>query len=77
LSLKHRKGFCSQQPAADGLKLNFKRIDKEKDRWVNIPRETKEGKPPQGRGKPILRANMSEDGGPCFTTFKEKPLKVW
>jgi hypothetical protein len=37
-----------KKSAADGLKLKFKRIDKEKDRWVNIPRETKEGKPPMG-----------------------------
>jgi hypothetical protein len=26
-----------KKPATDGIKLKFKRIDKEKYRWVNIP----------------------------------------
>jgi hypothetical protein len=61
-----------KKPAADGLKLKFKRIDKATDCWVNIPRKPKEGQPPRSKGNPILRADMSDEGGPCFATFKEK-----
>ena len=32
-----------KKPAPERLKLKFKRIDKEKDRWINIPRIPKEG----------------------------------
>jgi hypothetical protein len=39
-----------KKPAGEGLKLKFKRVDKEKDRRVNIPRKPKEGQP-RGKGK--------------------------
>jgi hypothetical protein len=54
-----------KKTAADGLKLKFKWIDKEKDHWVNVPRKPKEGKPPQRKSKP-------DNGELCFATFKEQ-----
>ncbi|KAK2457219.1 hypothetical protein QL285_004517 [Trifolium repens] len=43
-----------KKTAADGLKLRFNRIDKEKDRRVNVPRKLKEGKPPQKKVNQIM-----------------------
>jgi hypothetical protein len=39
-----------------------KGIDKERDRWVNIPRKPKEGQPPRSKGKSILKADVSDEG---------------
>jgi hypothetical protein len=60
-----------KKPAVDGLNMKFKRVNKEEDRWVNIPRKLKEGKPLRGKGKAILRTDVSKDGGSCIATFKE------
>jgi uncharacterized protein YifE (UPF0438 family) len=54
-----------KKTVADGLKLKFKRIKKEKNRWASVPRKLKEGKPPQRKSKP-------DNGELCFATFKEQ-----
>jgi hypothetical protein len=54
-----------KKTGADGLKVKFKRINKEKDHWVSVPRKAKEGKPPLSKSKPDI-------GELCFATFKEQ-----
>jgi hypothetical protein len=61
-----------KKPAPDRLKVRFKRVDKEKDRWVIAPKKSKESKPPKGKGKPSLKPDVSDKGESCFATFKEQ-----
>jgi hypothetical protein len=50
-----------KKPAAYGLKLKLKGVNKEEDCWVNIPRKPKEGKPLPCKGKAILRTDVSKN----------------